>query len=230
MGIKTYVEQLDEKIPAGIPEKHIVLIAGTPGTMKSTLVFCILYWHAKEKNEKSVYISLEQSRESLLFQWNNLGLRYDDVKNYVYILDIGYIRKMLEKDCTEINWFEAIVASVKNFVENEKCKIVCIDSMDAIYAMSDIQNPRCFLFHFFSKLREMGATTFLISEMDPDSKKFGKYGVEDFLADGVIHISLERTGRVVGRYISVVKMRGVKHPSDYFPLVFENGKFMIVSK
>jgi len=229
-GIKLYIRDLDEKIPSGIPHKHIVLLAGCSGTMKSSIAFNILYNTALERGDKSLYLSLEQPRDSLTSHLANLGLEPDKVKGLVTIVDMGYIRKMLEADAKEINWLDVIDAVIKNFVENEKIKIAVIDSIDAIYALSDINNPRTFLFYFFQKLRDYGITTFLITEMDRDSNKFGKFGVEDFLADGVIHLSLERTGRVVGRFISIVKMRGVKHPTDYFPLMFENGIFRIVTK
>ncbi|MCX8173287.1 MAG: AAA family ATPase [Thermoplasmata archaeon] len=229
-GIRTYIRDLDEKMPSGIPQKHIVLIAGCAGTMKSSIAFNILYNHAKEKQEKSLYISLEQTRDNLTFHLNGLGLNPENVKDFVSIIDVGYLRKMLQGEDKEVDWLGVIETIVKNFVEEENCRVIVIDSLDAIYAMSDIKNPRTFLFYFFQKLRDQGITTFLITEMDPDSNKFGKHGVEDYLADGVVHITLERSGRVVGRYISIVKMRGVKHPTDYFPLVFENGVFRVVTK
>jgi circadian clock protein KaiC len=227
--IKLYVDDLDEKF-RGIPEGHIVIIAGNSGSMKSTLAFNILYQHALEKKEKSVYITLEQPRGNLVFHLNNIGLSLEKVKDFVTIVDLGYIRQMLESETDEVNWKNVFETLIRNFAENEKCKIIVVDSLDAIYAMADLKNPRSFLFYFFQKMRDAGVTSLIITEMDPDSKKFGKYGVEDFLADGVLHISVERVGRAVGRYISIVKMRGVKHPTDYYPLVFENGKFKIVSK
>ncbi|MEM4160380.1 MAG: ATPase domain-containing protein, partial [Thermoplasmata archaeon] len=132
-GIRTYIRELDEKMPSGIPRNHIVLIAGTAGTMKSSIVFNILYNHAMEKHEKSLYLSLEQPRDNLIFHLNGIGLRPENVKDYVSLIDIGYLRKMLAGE-GEIDWQNVIDTIVKNFVENEKCKIVVIDSIDAIYA------------------------------------------------------------------------------------------------
>ena len=58
---------------------------------------------------------------------------------------------------------------------------------------------------------------------------FGEFGVEDFLSDGIIHITMERNENSVDRFISVVKMRETKHDTDYFPLLVSNG-FEIVTR
>ncbi|TLZ41041.1 MAG: hypothetical protein E6K19_08995, partial [Methanobacteriota archaeon] len=62
--LKTYVEGFDEALGGGIPRGSIVLIAGTPGTMKTGLTFSILYENAKA-GSKALYISLEESQEDL---------------------------------------------------------------------------------------------------------------------------------------------------------------------
>jgi len=40
--IKTFVRGFDEEIGGGIPQGHVVLVAGPPGTMKSSLAYSIL--------------------------------------------------------------------------------------------------------------------------------------------------------------------------------------------
>ena len=41
--VKTFIKGLDKEIDGGIPKGSIVMIAGKPGTMKSSLAFNILY-------------------------------------------------------------------------------------------------------------------------------------------------------------------------------------------
>ena len=64
---KTYIKGLDEELGGGIPEGHIILVSGTPGTMKSSVAYNILYNNIKSEDSVGVYVSLEQSRENLLF-------------------------------------------------------------------------------------------------------------------------------------------------------------------
>jgi KaiC/GvpD/RAD55 family RecA-like ATPase len=47
---KTYIRGFDEEIEGGIPQGHVVLVAGPPGTMKSSLAYSILYNNALNGN------------------------------------------------------------------------------------------------------------------------------------------------------------------------------------
>ena len=61
--LKTYIKGLDPHLEGGLPKGHILLFAGQPGTMKSSLAYSILYNNAKENGINGIHISLEQSRE-----------------------------------------------------------------------------------------------------------------------------------------------------------------------
>ncbi len=83
---------------------------------------------------------------------------------------------------------------------------------------------------FFDKLRDLNITTFLISEMfDPEKLSFGMYNVEEFLADGIFHLEMERDKRNVNLFLSVVKMRTTNHDRAYYPLLVSEGNFEIVT-
>ncbi len=230
--IKTYVYGLDSRIGGGIPKGHIVLVAGTSGSMKSSLTFNIGYNYILDGYGKVLYISLEQNKESLIMHMDRLGLTFDEVDENLTVLDLSWLRTELKEmeDDEDIDWFKAIRSQIMNYKKNLEYDILIFDSLEALFTISSLDNPRNQIFEFFEMLRDMGITSLLISEMPPDKRIFGSYGMESFLADGIIHLDMERTGMSVGRYIGVVKMREAKHSTDYFPLLVENGKFKIVAK
>ncbi len=86
--------------------------------------------------------------------------------------------------------------------------------------------------HYFlvDRLKRSQFTVVLVSEIRDNSANFGQFGVESFLADGIIHIDLAREGRSVGRYIGVAKMRETNHVQGYFPLIADKTGFRIVTK
>src|SRR2546426_801698 len=84
--LKTYVEGFDEALGGGIPRGSLVLVAGTPGTMKTALTFSILYENVKA-GSKALYITLEESQEDLRAAMTDLGMTgLDDME--LYILDV----------------------------------------------------------------------------------------------------------------------------------------------
>ena len=51
--------------------------------------------------------------------------------------------------------------------------------------------------------------------MGEGKNQFGEFGIEDYLSDGVIHLTMERTGDNIERKLAVVKMRHTDHALGY---------------
>lgn len=225
--IKTYVKGLDNEMQGGIPEGSVILIAGKPGTMKSSVAFNILYHNANKDDLSGVYVTLEQGRESLLKNMDGLGMKLGGLEKEISVLDLGMIRKKLIQ-LTNQTWMEVFKMYLMNLKKNMDIKLVVIDSLPILEVMARFTTAREELFHFFEWLRDMNVTAFLITEMEQDSDKFCLYG-EDFLADGVIHLDLKREGTQVNLFLSVVKMRQTSHKRGYFPLILDKDGFEIVT-
>ena len=232
--IQTFLGSLDNHLEGGVPASSIVLLVGRAGTMKSSVAYNCVYHNAIQENKKTIYITLEQSRKSLLKHMRKLGFHSGgeaEIDNLV-VIDLARLRKENQSAREEqrVDWSKSIVASVRNYQKMFGCDVLVLDSLAALYSLSDFQNPRADLFRLFESLRDLQVTCFLIMEQvksNPD-EGFGQYGVEDFLADGIIHLNLERTGNRVSLYISVPKMRMTDHPKSYFPLIFDETGFDIV--
>ena len=60
--IPTYIMGLDEQMQGGIPKGHLCLVAGSSGSMKSSLGFAMLYNVVLEGRTFGIYVTLEQSK------------------------------------------------------------------------------------------------------------------------------------------------------------------------
>src|SRR5437870_11610756 len=93
--LKTDADGFDEALGGGIPHGSLVLVAGTPGPMKTALTFSILYENVKA-GSKALYITLEESQEDLRAAMTDLGMAgLDDMQ--LYILDVGRIPREHKK-------------------------------------------------------------------------------------------------------------------------------------
>lgn len=246
--IRTYIQGFDEAIQGGIPKGHLVLISGTAGSMKSSVAFYILYNEAKN-GKIGLYISLEQSYDSLKQHFESMGMNLENinlvplndlanigeaihsVKNSqtgsIIIADMGCIRKEIKdiKVGDNKSWMNVIKNITRKITTETDCSLFVLDSLSALYTLSNFENPRIELFYIFEFLRDTGLTTFLISEMPLDQSKYSKYEIEDFLCDGIILLRLTPFRRNIIREISIVKMRATACNNDVFTLEFKNGQF-----
>lgn len=235
--IKTYIEGLDERLGGGVPEKHIVVITGNPGTLKSTICFNILYQNAKNNGLKGAYVSLEQRAEDLTEQMDKLGMKHADVKKDLVMVDVGKVRFVTEDYGLKKGWIFIVQDLIKEAKEQVDFKVIVIDSLDVFETMFGGEDPRINLFKFLEFLKGMNLTCFLIAEMSMDSKEYAKHGI-DFLADGIIALSLApiKVRTQMGffddpkervRSFACVKLRGMRHSTETFQLLLENNKLKI---
>ncbi len=220
--IRTFIHGFDEKLSGGIPKGSVILLAGEPGTMKSTIAFNVLYQNALHEGHTGTYISLEQGRESLTRHLVSMSLSPKDVENQVSIVDLGMIRRNLE-GMGQQTWIEIFKMYAANLKRSLNYDLLVVDSLPVLEVMSRFEHPREDLFQLFEWLRDLKATTILISEMKAGSEDFGKNG-EEFLSDGIIHLKMERVDDAnIQRRIRCVKMRGTNHSPNYYTLIFQNG-------
>lgn len=162
--IKTYIQGFDDKLSGGIPIGSIVLVCGEPGTMKSTAVFSIMYNNAMKENRPGVFISLEQSRDSLMRHLRGMGLDPMDVEEKVSIVDLGVIRRNLAGMANK-TWIDIFKMYAENLKKAMDFKIMAIDSLPVLEVMARFQSPREDMFQLFEWLRDLNATIFMITEM-----------------------------------------------------------------
>ena len=223
--LSTHVGGLDEALGGGVPEGSIILVAGTPGTLKSSLIYNILYHNAND-GRRGLYVTLEQSAESLRRAMARFGFPpIDEAK--LYLLDLGVLRTSLRKAEGTKDWIGILVDIVREAVTADGYKVLALDSMEALYALASFEMPRRELFQLFASLRDLGLTTFLIAETPFGSQKLTQYG-EDFLADGIIHLRQVEVGETdVQLRLRCVKLRMMDHVHNALALTHGESGFLV---
>ncbi|MCG7845196.1 MAG: RAD55 family ATPase [Methanomassiliicoccales archaeon] len=224
--VKTYIHNFDDYIQGGVPKGHVILITGTPGTMKSSVCYSILYHNAKNNGVRSLYMTLEQSKENLLQQMGLMGMNDPEVQAKVHVLDLATIRKNVTEMMSKGSWLQVFKMYAETVKKDLGFDILVLDSLDVLEMAAQMNNDRRNdLFYLFMWLRSMGVTSFLISETTPDQMNGNRFE-EGYLADGVISLKLQSIGESdVQRRIRAVKLRSTNHKTGYFSLMFNDGMF-----
>jgi len=188
--LKTSVSGFDILFAGGgVPKGNSVLVAGGPGTGKSTFCRQICY-NLVSKGKKCMYVSFEESKDRIKKSMENFGWNID---KYIENGDL-LIQKINPLDilrmkfgsiggsgsATELSYKIKPLVIPKDF----NPEVIVVDSLSAIIAASVTKdkNYRVYLQQLFSFFEETGATSFLISETEPLPTRYSDSGIEEFLA------------------------------------------------
>jgi KaiC/GvpD/RAD55 family RecA-like ATPase len=215
--IPTFVGGLDAFLEGGVPRGSVLAISGPGGSMKTSLA---LYTLVKNRaaGRRGVYVTVEESRESILRTLRHLGLGKDDD----FLVDIARLRVEREGAEEIRDWIRVLKDFLVRRNQRERIDLVVIDTMDVLASMAHLEDPRNELFHFFHFLRSMGVTTFVIA--NANSSGTGVAHDLTFLADGVFELRFSGAGEgKVQLLFRCVKMRHTNHSRDYFVFTYDKG-------
>ena len=226
--VRMFVDGLDETLEGGVPWGHVVLIAGAPGTMKSSLAFSILVNNAAKQGLHCLYLSLEERASSLLKQMGSLGMKLDVPKGSLVVLDPRTATDLMGD---RPDWVDGLRQGIESIRDQRGLDLVVIDSLEALEVLAKFKDRRRELYRLFEWLRDLDVTAFVVTER-PDWVIAGHVlqgrWDEDFLADGVFHLRMHLvTDLEAQRRLRVVKMRGSKHDTGYLVFLLDDGGFRV---
>ncbi|HDQ15827.1 MAG TPA: hypothetical protein ENN45_02075 [Bacteroidetes bacterium] len=217
--LKTEIDGFDELFEKkGVPKGNSILIAGGPGTGKSTFCRQICY-NAVSKGKHCMYVSFEESKERIIRSMEGFGW---DVKKYIEdgtliiqkINPLDILRMKFGSiggsgSATELSYKIKPLVIPKDFDP----EVIAVDSLSAIIAASVTKdkNYRVYLQQLFSFFEETRATSFLVTETDPIPKRYSESGIEEFLADGIVVLYNIQKEDMRKNAIEILKMRYGKH-------------------
>ncbi len=223
---QTYVEGLDRALGGGIPKGSTILVSGTPGTMKTSLILWFMHENARFHGTRSLYVSLEQPADSLRAGAARMGMNHLD-ESHVYLLDLGQLRRGMERSETAKDWITILVEIIKEAVNSTHYEVLAVDSLEALYALTEMKNPRREMFHFLTTLKELDLTTFVITETPFGAQRLAQWG-EDFLADGILQLRQVEVGETdIQLRLRCVKMRWMNHDHNALALSHDGEKFFV---
>ena len=218
----------------GVPKGNSILVAGGPGTGKSTFCRQICY-NAVSKGKHCMYVSFEESKERIIRSMNDFGWnvqKYIDNGNLIIqkinpldILRMKFGSISGSGSATELSYKIKPLIIPKEF----NPEVIAVDSLSAIIAASITKekNYRVYLQQLFSFFEETGATSFLITETDPIPTRYSESGIEEFLADGIIVLYNVQKDDMRKNALEILKMRYGKHQKKVVLMEIDNNGIKI---
>ncbi len=193
------IQGLDDLMEGGFPKNFVILVAGSSGTGKTTL--CIQYLvEGLKKGEKGLYIGLGESTNIIKKSMLRYGIDLDKLAENDQLVFADIPALELEEISQLI---DGMGPDVKRLV---------IDPISALLFKfeRDIE-LRQKVRELTELIREKGVTALITTEVPENSELISRFGIEDFLSDGIVVMYYFREGARRFRGIEVRKMRGTAH-------------------
>jgi len=218
---RTGIEGLDELLEGGIPENHSVFLAGPAGSGKTTFCLEFLYHGAEEYGQNGLYVSFEETKDQILgdlpFDWH--------LEDYINEGTLNVVKY-------DPYQYEDIIDLIRSSVKENNAERVVIDSLTALSLYIDnTKDVRKLILDMNQTLRKLDCTTIYTGEIEsghPD--EISRYGVEEFIADGVITLMLSQDGAELTNRLLVRKMRGTDHDKKIHPFKFQSSGLKVYAK
>ncbi|MFX1520091.1 MAG: ATPase domain-containing protein [Promethearchaeota archaeon] len=231
--VKTGVPGLDKLLHGGFVKNSSIVVTGGVGTGKTILSLQYLWGGAKEYGEPGLLITMDESpselrREAAMFGWD---LQKLEEENLLAIVDVATPRAGLPSDERyTLREFDMpkIIETIYNTQKVIQAQRAVIDSLSALgFRHSEnesLSKIRSSIFQLTAFLNELEMTALMTVEA-PENSSMSRFGIEEFLAQGVIQLFLngDETGNLQ-RSLIVRKMRATPHSLQrYFFEISDKG-------
>jgi len=204
--IKTGVLGLDELMEGGIPEKDLILLSGVCGSGKT--IFSLQFLCSKKSKEPGIYVSFEEELPQIKSTASRFGWDAEKLEEEDRI-------KFLKYDPFKL---EDIFEVIENNIRKMKAKRVVIDSISSLgIYVKDTADLRRMILQMSNMLRKNDCTSIIISEIMSGKESLSRFGVEEFVSDGVILLHNLLIAGEYRRGISIWKMRATNHSRKIHP-------------
>ncbi len=232
------IHGFDDLIGGGFLPGRSILVAGSPGTGKTTFGLQFICEGIKN-GENGIVLSLEEEPNTWRQDMKNFG--YDipalEAEDKLRVIDASLIKIGLESeekyslapqdfDMTHI--LSRVIKEARQ-IGATRVLVDSLPALDILYA-DNPQEIRSEILKLNYLFKANGMTTMLISEIAEGSGSYSRHGVEDYIVDSVLTLHYLSLGSQSGRTLVIRKMRGSSHSEDIHPMEFVDGKGIVVKR
>ena len=230
--IPTGIKGFDEVLEGGVPRGRALLITGSTGTGKTVFANEFLYRGITKYNENGVYVTFEEHPKEIIKNVRNFGWDLDILirqKKLVFVdasPDNIQTRESGEYDLL------GLVERIKHAIVKAKAKRVVIDVVSMLFSkFSNKDTIREVIFLICDELKRLDVTTVITAEKAGDNgNTLSRYGVEEYVLDGVVELVLKTGQQQFLRKMFIKKLRGTGYRSGQVEFEVTNNGLEVFPK
>lgn len=237
--VETGITGLDMMLGGGFPEGRTVLITGGPGTGKTVFCSQFLYHGAAKLEEKTLYISLDETKSHFLEEMLAFGWDFEKLEqeNSFAFIDASEVRRIPEqakvgrlrvggKELARERLIDSIFKTVDQSTQlmdralgDLGAQRVVLDSVSGLlFRFPKPWEKRQAILDIYEALNSIGATCLITSEAISIGEE-RQVQPEEYLSHGALLLQTLGTG---ARAVRILKMRGTE--VDPVPRPYQIGR------
>jgi len=215
------VDGLDRLLGDALTPGVSIVIAGHPGSGKTTLASTICYTNAL-RGHKCLYVSFQESKQKLVRNMRRLGIDFNLIESKKLF---HFVKYPLVVDADAM---QEIIEGITSLVVNVKPRVLVIDSITPLLkAIGSNIKARSVLQNFFAELPGMiEGIVVLITEI-PMSEERIEIGDIEFVADIIIILRHRVERDLLIRDLEIRKVRGAAITLARMPFTIVEGKGIV---
>lgn len=222
--VSSGISGLDLITHGGLPQGRTTLVSGPAGSAKTLLAIQFLM-QGVDDGVPGVFVTFEERPADIRVNATSIGW---DIAAAEAAGRWTFVDASPRSDAELIvgHGYDlgALLARLTHAIERSGAQRVAVDSIGALFAQfPDAELVRRLLLRVFSTLRDLGVTAVATTERPSDEIEHGRFGVEEFVADGVLWLRNTMHGSERRRTIEVLKLRGASHNRGAYPFTVATG-------
>lgn len=222
--VRTGIPGFDSVISGGFRQGQTVVISGPVGSGKTTFGMQFLYAGAKDFDESGIFVTLSQSPSEIKNDFKSFGWDVQKLieEGKMIIIDARPFKKeegfiALDESLYRgeplpfMHLTQLILSSIKRIGAKrlviDSLSVLAMQYTDDFYIKQGLQG-------MVYALEDQNCTSVLLSESEMSEKAPAEW----YVTSGVVLIHHVRKGDTMERSIQVVKLRGIKHSEQIFPM------------
>lgn len=222
--VRTGIPGFDSMVSGGFRQGQTIVVSGPVGSGKTTFGMQFLYAGAKDFDEPGIFVTLSQSPSEIKNDFKSFGWDVQKIieEGKMIIIDARPFKKeegfiALDESLYRgeplpfMHLTQLVLSSIKRIGAKrlviDSLSVLAMQYTDDFYIKQGLQG-------LVYALEDQNCTSILLSESAMPEKTPDEW----YVASGVVLIHHMRKGDTMERSIQVVKLRGIKHSDQIFPM------------